>query len=179
MISMAQKIRKALLWGLPTLIVATLLLVVNHHSDPLLRDLRADRIEMFKAKRTLELWNGSQMLKQYTVSLGHNPLGPKTQEGDSRTPEGTYRIDYRNPESRFHLALHISYPDSLAIQRAKTLHISPGGMIMLHGLRNGLGWIGKLHRLADWTDGCIAVTNPEIEEIYRAIPDGAVINIHP
>jgi murein L,D-transpeptidase YafK len=176
---MAQKSRKVLHWGLPTLFVATLLFVVNHHSDPLPVDLGAERIEVFKGKRTLELWNGSQMLKRYTISLGHNPLGPKTQEGDSRTPEGSYRIDYRNPKSRFHLALHITYPDSLAVLRAQTLHILPGGMIMVHGLRNGLGWIGKLHRLVDWTDGCMAVTNPEIEEIYRAIPDGAVINIHP
>jgi murein L,D-transpeptidase YafK len=176
---MALKIRKQLLWGAAVLFMASVLLVVNHHADPLPAEVRADRLEVFKGKRTLELWNGSHLLKRYTISLGHNPLGPKTHEGDSRTPEGPYRIDYRNPDSRFHLALHISYPDSLAIRRAKTLNVSPGGMIMVHGLRNGLRWIGKLHRLIDWTDGCIAVTDPEIEEIARAIPDGAPINIHP
>jgi murein L,D-transpeptidase YafK len=176
---MDLKIWKLLLGGVAILLLAGLLVVVNHHSDPLPAQVRADRLEVFKGKRTLELWDGSQRLKQYTISLGHNPVGPKTQEGDSRTPEGRYRIDYRNPDSRFHLALHISYPDSLALQRAKTLNVSPGGMIMVHGLRNGLGWIGKLHRLVDWTDGCIAVTDPEIEEIARALPDGALVNIHP
>jgi murein L,D-transpeptidase YafK len=176
---MARRVQIMSLWFLPVICIVTVLIAVNWHSDPLPANSVADRIEVFKARRTLELWKGDHLLKRYTVSLGHNAIGPKVREGDSRTPEGTYRIDSRNPTSRFHLALHISYPDSMAVKQASALKVSPGGMIMVHGLRNGLGWIGTLQRLVDWTDGCIAVTDPEIEEIWRAVPDSTAISIHP
>lgn len=176
---MSRQLKIAFVWILPVIGIAILLTIVNIHSNPLPANATADRIEVFKSKRTLELWKGDRLLKQFTVSLGQNPVGPKVREGDRRTPEGTYCIDARNPTSRFHLALHISYPDSIAIRQARTLKVSPGGLIMVHGIRNGLGWIGKLHRLVDWTDGCIAVTDPEIEEIWRAVPDSTVISIHP
>ena len=140
---------------------------------------RADEVVVHKARRELQLLKGTDTIKTYRISLGKNPIGPKIREGDGRTPEGIYRIDWRNSRSTFHLSLHISYPDSSDVARAKQLGLPPGGMIMIHGLTNSLGWIGKLHLLSDWTDGCIAVTNPEIEELWRCIPDGTTIILLP
>ncbi|MGI8997269.1 MAG: L,D-transpeptidase family protein [Pyrinomonadaceae bacterium] len=111
--------------------------------------------------------------------LGGQPIGHKFQEGDSKTPEGKYVVDRRNPHSRFHLALHLSYPNEADVARAKRAGVSPGGDIMIHGIRNGFGWIGRLHRVTDWTEGCIAVTDSEIEEIWRAVPDKTEITIEP
>ncbi len=90
-----------------------------------------------------------------------------------------YSVDWRNPKSAFHLSLHISYPNSEDTLRAEGFGLPPGGDIMIHGIRNGWGWLGRLHRLADWTQGCIAVTNREIEEIWKLVPDGAVVEILP
>ena len=125
-----------------------------------------------KGARRLTLYRGTVPLRAYRVALGREPIGPKQREGDHRTPEGAYAIDGRLSNSAFHLALHISYPserDRLAARRAG---IDPGSAIMIHGLRKGLGGVGRLHRLFDWTSGCIAVTNTEIDEIWRAVPDG-------
>ena len=99
-------------------------------------------------------------------------VGQKHEEGDGRTPEGAYVLDYRKADSAFHRALHISYPSASDTARAQASGVQPGGLIMVHGLPNGLGFVGKLHRLVDWTDGCVAVTNPEIEEIWAAVADG-------
>jgi murein L,D-transpeptidase YafK len=108
-----------------------------------------------------------------------SPVGPKRCQGDNRTPEGTYRISGRNRHSSYHRSLRISYPDEGDRKRARALGCSPGGDIMIHGLPNGRGAIGALHRMYDWTAGCIAVTNPEIEEIWAAVPDGTEIEIRP
>lgn len=133
-----------------------------------------------KAERRLHLVDAAgTVLKSYTIALGRDPLGPKQREGDGRTPEGRYTIDWRNPNSAYHLSLHISYPDAADRRRAAERGEDPGGMIMIHGLRNGLGWLGALHHYADWTDGCIAVTNEEIEEIWRLVPNGTPIEIRP
>ncbi len=140
---------------------------------------KADSVIVLKGQRRLLLLYGGETLKAYTVALGSEPHGHKFREGDGRTPEGTYRLDARNPRSRFHLALHISYPNESDRARAIAAGASPGGDIMIHGLPNGLGWIGKLHRFVDWTDGCIAVTNREMEEILRAVYDGTPIEIRP
>jgi len=146
---------------------------------PLPDDAVADRIVVLKAERRLELYDGPKLLRSYSVSLGREPVGPKRLWGDMRTPEGRYVIDYHKANSLYHRALHISYPrpDQVAVARAK--HVSPGDLIMIHGLRNGAGFIGRLHRLSDWTVGCIAVTNAEIEEISRVVPDGTPIEIKP
>ena len=143
------------------------------------RGFTADKVVVHKQRRALHLLKGTDTVKTYQISLGKNSIGPKTREGDGRTPEGTYKIDWRNPKSAFHLSLHISYPDSSDVARAKQLGFSPGGMIMIHGLTNGLRWIGKQHLLSDWTDGCIAVTSEEIEELWRCIPDGTTIILLP
>jgi murein L,D-transpeptidase YafK len=148
-------------------------------AQPLPPGARADRVRVDKSERTLVLLRDGRALKTYRVSLGGAPLGHKRREGDERTPEGTYLLDYRNPRSGMHRSLHVSYPDSADAARAGAAGEDPGGMIMVHGIRNGVGWMGRLHRLADWTDGCIAVTNGEMDEIWRAVPDGTPIDIRP
>ena len=117
------------------------------------------------------------MLKTYHVALGRNPIGAKEQEGDNKTPEGIYTIDYRNPKSDYHLALHISYPSAEDITRAAQRGVNAGFDIMIHGLPNGQDRIGAAHRQKDWTAGCIAVTDEEIDELYRVTPDGTTIEI--
>ena len=139
----------------------------------------ADRIVVEKSKRTLSLYRAGKLLKSYKIALGKNPVGPKQREGDSRTPEGSYVIDFRKADSKFHRALHISYPNAEDRRRARERGVQPGGAIMIHGLPNGTGAIGAAHRLRDWTDGCIAVTNEEIEEIWKVVPNGTAIVIRP
>lgn len=146
---------------------------------PLPEGTRADRVRVHKSARRLELYRGDELLRSYHIALGKHPTGNKQQEGDGRTPEGRYVLDYRKPDSSFHLALHISYPSPADVASAKARKVAPGGLIMVHGLRNDLGFLGRLHRLRDWTDGCIAVTNDEIDEIARVVPDGTPIDIEP
>ena len=151
------------------------------HRDPFPLPLgtKADRILVDKAARRLTLFHGAKALKHYAVALGRSPIGPKQREGDGRTPEGAYFIDRRKSNSAFHRALHVSYPSVSDSTQAADKGFSPGGDIMIHGLRTGLGWLGALHRSADWTAGCIAVTNAEIEEIWEAVPNGVPIEILP
>lgn len=146
---------------------------------PLPPGTRADRVVVKKRSRTLELFRADVLLRRYTVALGPNPLGHKQQEGDGRTPEGQYVLDWRNPGSAFHRSLHVSYPTQADVASAASRGVSPGGLIMIHGVRNGLGFVGRLHRLFDWTDGCIAVSDREIEEIWRVVEDGTPITIEP
>jgi murein L,D-transpeptidase YafK len=147
--------------------------------DPLPRDAVADRIVLEKSARRLTLFQSGRVLKTYPVALGRAPLGPKEYEGDQRTPEGIYKIDFHKPDSDYHLALHISYPEQPDIDRAAAQNLSAGSDIMIHGLPNGRSWIGRFHRRSDWTAGCIAVADFEIEEIYRAVPDGTPIELRP
>lgn len=139
----------------------------------------ADKVIIEKKVRKLTLYSKGQPIKSYKVALGRNPEGAKEKEGDNKTPEGTYTIDTRNTKSSYHLALHVSYPNAQDIQRAKQKGVSPGGSIMIHGIRNGLGWIGKFHSKIDWTKGCIAVTNDEIDEIGRLVANGTPVEIKP
>ncbi len=157
---------------------AALLIYANLKDAPLPDGFQADKILVEKSRHQLTLLKNGAAIKTYKIALA-NPTGNKVQEGDNRTPEGIYTIDRRNDKSGFHLALHVSYPNQFDIVRAQQAGVAPGGDIMIHGLRNGLGWIGKLHRLSDWTRGCMAVTNPEIEEIARAVPNGTAIEILP
>ncbi|MEY2528096.1 MAG: hypothetical protein QOJ05_186 [Verrucomicrobiota bacterium] len=139
----------------------------------------ADRVLVEKGARRLTLLNRGAILKSYPVALGREPIGAKEEEGDQRTPEGLYRIDFHKRDSDYHLALHVSYPEQRDIERAAARGVSAGSDIMIHGLPNGRGWIGRFHRRSDWTAGCVAVTDFEIEEIYRAVPDGTSIEIRP
>ena len=141
--------------------------------------LVADRIVVDKSDRTLTLYRRGQALKTYAVTFGRQPSGRKEREGDDRTPEGQYVIDSRNVHSKYHIALHVSYPNAEDVRRARAAGVSPGGAIMIHGLRDDLRWLGRLHRFVNWTHGCIAVTDEEIEEIARAVPNGTPITIRP
>ncbi len=147
--------------------------------SPLPRDAVADRVLVEKSARQLTLLQNGKALKKYRVALGGVPVGAKEYEGDQRTPEGVYSIDFHKPDSDYHLALHISYPEQHDIDRAGAEGLSAGSDIMIHGLPNGRSWPGRFHRRIDWTAGCIAVTDFEIEEIYRAVPDGTPIEIRP
>ncbi len=139
----------------------------------------ADKILIEKKERRLMLISRGEVLKTYKIALGGNPNGPKERLGDSKTPEGTYVIDSRNKDSCHHLSLHISYPNERDKKRAKELGVSPGGDIMIHGIKNGFSWVGAFHTEADWTKGCIAVTDKEIEEIAKVAPNGTVVEIRP
>jgi len=140
-------------------------------------DRTIDRLVVYKSKRRMEAYSGNGLLKTYTISLGKNPIGHKQFEGDIKTPEGTYTINDRNPNSAFYKNLGISYPNASDITKAEKSGKLPGGDIKIHGLRNGKGYIGKFHRWKNWTAGCIAVTNAEMEGLYRAIKENAVIEI--
>jgi tetratricopeptide (TPR) repeat protein len=139
----------------------------------------ADKILIEKEERLLTLISKDKVLKTYKIALGGNPNGPKERQGDNKTPEGTYIIDSRNKDSRYHLSLHISYPNKKDKKRAKELGVSPGGDIMIHGIKNGFSWIGNFHTERDWTNGCIAVTDEEIEEIDKLVPNGTIVEIRP
>ncbi len=146
---------------------------------PLFSNRIADRVLVEKKARRLTLFRNNTPLKTYEIALGRQPEGAKRFEGDNKTPEGRYVIDTRKKNSSYHRALHISYPSSRDAAFAAQQGRSAGGSIMIHGLPNGMGSLGSFHRLRDWTAGCIAVTNTEIEELWRAIPDGTPIEIRP
>lgn len=138
-----------------------------------------DFVRVWKGERRLELHSEGELISSYEISLGGQPLGHKREQGDQRTPEGRYVIDWRKSDSAYHLALHISYPNEEDQRQAAERGVDPGGAIMIHGLPNALGVIGSAHTVIDWTDGCIAVTNAEIEEIWERVPDGVPIEILP
>lgn len=142
-------------------------------------DIAVNRLVVYKSQRTLLAYADAELVKIYSISLGRSPEGDKEYEGDNRTPEGVYTINDKNAYSAYHKNLGISYPNATDIAHARKLGKSPGGAIKIHGLRNGIGAIGKLHRWANWTQGCIAVTDEEIDELYRAVAIGTPIEIHP
>ncbi len=139
----------------------------------------ADKVLIEKKERRLTLLSKGEVIKTYKIALGGNPVGPKERQGDNKTPEGTYIIDSRNRDSGYHLSLHISYPNEKDKIRAKELGVSPGGDIMIHGIKNGLSLVGASHAEIDWTKGCIAITDEEMEEIYKLVPNGTIFEIRP
>jgi len=140
---------------------------------------KADSILILKKDHVMELLAGGKVIRTYKVALGQGGLAPKQREGDARTPEGHYTIDAKYAVSHYHKAMHVSYPDAADRKRAAKLGVSPGGAIMIHGLPNGKGWVGAKHRLYDWTLGCIAVTDQEIDEIWQLVPVGTPVEIRP
>ena len=138
-----------------------------------------DKVIAFKERRKMMLVKNGDTLKTYQISLGKNPAGPKEKEGDKKTPEGKYILDWRNPNSKYHLSIHISYPNNDDKRKAALNGVNPGGEIMIHGCPNGLGWNWKYYKVNDWTDGCIAVNNEEIEEIWNVVKNGTEIEIFP
>ena len=142
-------------------------------------DARATTIVVEKQARRLTLFRDDDVLGVYEVSLGSAPVGHKQREGDGRTPEGVYAIDFKHPRSRFHLALRVSYPNAADRDGARRRSAPPGGDIMIHDLPNGLGWLGRFHLSGDWTDGCIAVTNAQVENIWTLVDVGTKVEIKP
>jgi murein L,D-transpeptidase YafK len=160
-----------------TLLTLTTSLPAFSADTPSSESTQADKVLVLKGERKLLLLKGDQVLKTYTVALGANPIGPKTTKGDSKTPEGTYVLDRHNPHSQYHRSIHISYPNADDMARAKKLHVPTGGDLFIHGLPNDFD--GPDQQYGDWTDGCIALTNSDIEEIWQRIPDGTPIQIKP
>jgi murein L,D-transpeptidase YafK len=140
---------------------------------------RADSILIVKHEHVLELLENGKIIRTYKVALGRGGLPPKQREGDERTPEGRYVIDSRNAASHYYKALHISYPNAEDRVRATGQGIDPGGAIMIHGLPNGMSWLGSSHRLYDWTQGCVAVTDAEMDAIWDLAPVGTPVEIRP
>ena len=132
-----------------------------------------------KSRRELLLLSGGNVLRSYRISLGFDPVGHKVKDGDGRTPEGRYAIDRRNPRSAYHLSLRISYPNEADRLRAGELGVDPGGDIMIHGLPNGVDAAERGHPERDWTRGCIAVSDAEMEEIWSLVADGTAVEINP
>ncbi len=139
--------------------------------------VKADAVLVYKSERLLMLLRSGRIIAHFPISLGKNPIGPKTHEGDARTPEGRYYLDWRNPNSRFYRSLHISYPNPHDVAQAQHTGMAPGSMVMIHGSPNDpiqarLSW-------DDWTDGCIAVSNAAMDTIWSAVDDGTLIVIRP
>ena len=138
-----------------------------------------DKLVVYKSKRKLLAYADGKLIKTYTIALGRQPIGSKEFEGDRKTPEGSYIINAKNPYSGYHKNLGVSYPNQADIAHAKRLGKPTGGDIKIHGLRNKTGAIGKFHRWFDWTLGCIALTDQEIDELYHATEVGTRIEILP
>ena len=144
---------------------------------PLPTSAVADKVIVLKGERKLLLLKGNDVLKTYTVSLGSNPVGLKIREGDRKTPEGNYVLDRHNAHSQSHKSIHISYPNAEDMARARKLGVRTGRDLFIHGLPNGFK--GPSDQVGDWTEGCIALTNQDIDEIWRMVADGTPIEIRP
>jgi len=138
---------------------------------------KVDRILIDKSDRTLIAFAGGKAVATMKVALGRDPAGQKQREGDNRTPEGIYPIILHKADSGYHRALKIGYPTAFQQREARMAGVDPGGEIMIHGIRNGMGWIGSWHRTSDWTRGCIALTDGEIDWLYHSTADGTPVEI--
>ena len=136
-----------------------------------------DKIIVVKSKHKLFAYSNGQLVVTYKIAIGKYPTGRKEFEGDMKTPEGTYTIIDKNARSEFHKTLGISYPNQQDITLAQRIGKAAGGDIKIHGLKNGQGYIGKFHRWRDWTNGCIALTNDEVDQLYDHTPVGTLIEI--
>ncbi|MBF2719621.1 L,D-transpeptidase family protein [Psychrobacter sp. NG254] len=145
--------------------------------NPIPPSIVIDRVFVDKSDRVLKLMSDGKAIKSYRIALGGSPVGHKQQEGDQRTPVGVYTLDYKNENSIAHRSIHISYPNTADKAYAKKLGVSAGGDIMIHGQMNGFGYLALFNQRRDWTDGCIAVTNDEMDEIMAAVTLGTPIRI--
>jgi murein L,D-transpeptidase YafK len=155
------------------------LLLLCCFSFPALASTTADRVVVDKSERRLYLYQGEEVLRSYEIALGKNPVGHKQRRGDKRTPEGKYTLDWRNPQSRFYRAIHVSYPNERDRRRAAAKGVHPGGEIMIHGVPNRYRDGQEFFVGRDWTEGCIAVTNDDMTEIWALVADNTPIEIHP
>jgi murein L,D-transpeptidase YafK len=138
-----------------------------------------ERVVVHKAERKMYLMHGPTIVRSYRIALGLNPVGTKERAGDFRTPEGTYRLVRRNPRSDYFLSMQVSYPNETDLKHARRNHWDTGGAIMIHGLPNQLKHDPSYYESRDWTDGCIAVSNSDMLEIWLLTPDNTLIEILP
>ncbi len=169
----------AVVGSLAAVVLALLVAWADFPYHRLAAGAQADRVVVLKSQRRLELFSHGRLLAAYPISLGAHPRGPKQQAGDGRTPEGRYVVDYHKADSAFHRALHLSYPSAADWARATSRGVDPGGQILIHGVPPRARALGRLQRFVDWTDGCIAVTDGEIEQIFAAVPDGTPVDLRP
>jgi murein L,D-transpeptidase YafK len=167
------------MWIRCALLLGASLLQASAPAGTVAQQKKVDLIVVEKLAHTMTLLSNGNALKTYHVALSTVPVGAKERVGDHKVPEGKYTIDEKKLVSRFHLALHVSYPNAADRARAKKLGVDPGGEIEIHGVENKYAWLGSLQREHDWTDGCIAVTNAEIEEIYSLVAVGTAVEIRP
>jgi len=139
----------------------------------------ADRIVIVKSAHTMTLLNGGVALKTYKVAIGKGGIGPKVQRGDEHTPEGDYIIDAKKKVTCCFLAMHLNYPNAEDAARARAAGVDPGDMIEIHGLSRKRAWMGRFHRITDWTDGCVALTNLQMLELWPYVPVGTPVEIDP
>ena len=149
----------------------------GNNGQPISSTVVIDKVFVDKSDRILQLLSGDKVIKSYHIALGGNPIGHKQQQGDQRTPVGSYTLDYKNEKSKFYRSIYVSYPNTTDKARAKSRGVSAGGDIMIHGQKNGFGALGLLNQQRDWTEGCIAVTNDEMDEIMAAVKVGTPIEI--
>ena len=140
---------------------------------------KADLVLVNKSSRQMMLYKDGEVLQSYRISLGGDPIGHKVKEGDGKTPEGKYTLDFKKSDSSFYKAIRVSYPNIADRDNARNLGVDPGGQIMIHGQRNGFGWLSSIVQFFNWTEGCIAVTNSEMEEIWSMVDVGTPIEINP
>jgi murein L,D-transpeptidase YafK len=138
-----------------------------------------DLVRVLKAERKIQLIAKGQIIREFPISLGGKPVGHKRQSGDQHTPEGKYILDYKKSDSAFYKAIHISYPNFADIENARKAGVSPGGQIMIHGQKNGLGWLAPLTQRFDWTNGCVALSNKDMDEVWNLVKVGAAIELVP
>jgi murein L,D-transpeptidase YafK len=173
-----MSIKKIIRW-ITALSIIALAVYYFYPERKLPKNTQIDKIVVFKSKHLLQAFSNGKIVKTYKISLGKNPIGHKRFEGDKKTPEGIYFINAKNPNSEYYKNLGISYPNKKDIEYCKSIGKPTGGDVKIHALRNGIGFIGKFQRWYDWTAGCIAVTNEEMDEIYNAVKVGIKIEIKP
>lgn len=165
-------------WLFAFLLLACVL-PVHANSTASLEGRAIDKVLVVKSERRLHLVSRGETLKSYRVSLGKEPRGPKQREGDRRTPEGFYWIDWRKVSDKYNLSMHISYPNARDLARAHAEGVPPGGMIMLHGTPIDEEYPEWYFHTLDWTEGCIALKNDDMRELWRLVKDGTLIEIRP
>ena len=166
--------------GLATIVSAGAVIYIKSHStqkSSIPNTTIIDKVLVIKSQRVLKLLSGGNVVKSYHIALGGNPIGHKQQKGDNRTPVGSYLLDYKNENSIAHRSIHVSYPNAADKARAQSLGVDAGGDIMIHGQMNGFGHLAWFNQKRDWTEGCIAVTDEEMDEIMAAVSVGTPIEI--
>lgn len=169
---------KKLLYFLIVILTGTVAVYYFYPEQKLPAGTQIDQLIVYKELRKMEAFSGGKLVKTYQIAIGANPVGDKEFQGDQKTPEGIYTIHNKNPHSAYYKNLGISYPDAEDIAQAKKSGKSPGGDIKIHGIKNGLGFIRKFHRFTP-TNGCIRVTDQEMEELFHAVKTGTSIHILP